>query len=125
MSGSAPSNSQAVDFERQQAAQAQQKEADRQARLQQGQQAIDAIFNGQPVMGSRATNYDWSTFKPGGGLDPSTGQPIAASGVPSGFTAVRVPSGGGGGRGWGDEPMAPSDPSEPSGPPPGDDDIPF
>jgi hypothetical protein len=94
MSGSAPTNSQAVDFERQQAAEADAKEAARQQRLTQGQTLIDQIFNGQPVMGTRQAKYDWSTFKPGGAYDQTTGQLTPASGVPAGYTAVQVPIGG-------------------------------
>lgn len=101
MSGSAPTNNSAVQFEMQQAAQAQQKEADRQARLQQGQTLIDQIFNGSPVMGSKTASYDWSSFKPGGAYDATTGGTTTASGVPEGFTAVQVPTKGGGGGGGG------------------------
>jgi hypothetical protein len=61
MSGAQASNNQAVDFEKQQAAEADAKEAQRQQRLTQGQQLIDQIFSGSPVMGP--TKYDWSTFK--------------------------------------------------------------
>ena len=61
MSGSQPTNNSAVQFEQEQAAQADQQEAARQARLTQGQQAIDQIFNGTPVTSPQA--YDWSTFK--------------------------------------------------------------
>ena len=85
MSGSAPTNSAAVDFEKQQAAEADAKEAARQQRLTQGQTLIDQIFNGAPVMGTKTSNYDWSTFTPGAGLMP-------ASGMPAGYTAVRVPA---------------------------------
>jgi hypothetical protein len=84
MSGSTPTNTSAVDFEKQQAAQADAKEAARQASLQQGQTLIDQIFNGAPVMGTKTSNYDWSTFTPGAGLMP-------ASGMPAGYTAVRIP----------------------------------
>jgi hypothetical protein len=62
MSGSQPSNNQAVQFEQEQASEADAKEAQRQQRLTQGQQLIDQIFNGQPVMGPQS--YDWSTFNP-------------------------------------------------------------
>ena len=86
MSGSVPQNNQAVQFEQQQAAQAAQKEADRQARLSQGQTMIDQIFNGQPVMGTKTSNFDWSTFTPSSGR-------VAASGVPAGYTAVQIPRG--------------------------------
>ena len=61
MAGSAPTNNSAVQFEQQQAAEADQKEAARQASLQQGQNLIDQIFNGTPVTTPQA--YDWSTFK--------------------------------------------------------------
>ena len=84
MSGSTPTNTSAVDFEKQQAAEADAKEAARQQRLQQGQTAIDQIFSGSPVMGTKTSNYDWSTFQPGSGMAP-------ASGMPAGYTAVRVP----------------------------------
>ena len=61
MSGSAPTNNSAVQFEQQQAAEADQKEAARQASLQQGQDLINQIFSGTPVTTPQA--YDWSTFK--------------------------------------------------------------
>ena len=83
MSGSAPSNDQAVQFEQQQAAEADQKEADRQARLTQGQNLIDQIFNGSPV--TKPGQFDWSTFNPTGD-DATSG--TFASGVPTGYTAV-------------------------------------
>jgi len=84
MSGSQPTNTAAVDFEKQQAAEADAKEAARQQRLTQGQTLIDQIFNGAPVMGTKTSNYDWSGFTPGSGLMP-------ASGMPAGYTAVRIP----------------------------------
>ena len=95
MSGSAPSNNQAVDFEEQQAAEADQKEAQRQARLTQGQTLIDQIFNGSPVMGTKSQAFDWSTFSP---VNPAAAtwaaannQPApTASGVPEGYTAVQT-----------------------------------
>jgi hypothetical protein len=86
MSGSAPTNNQAVQFEQEQAAEADQKEADRQARLTQGQTLIDQIFNGSPVMGTKTSNYDWSTFSPG---SPAFGK---AASVPAGYTAVQIPA---------------------------------
>jgi hypothetical protein len=85
MSGSTPTNTSAVDFEKQQAAEADAKEAARQASLQQGQTAIDQIFSGSPVMGTKTSNFDWSTFTPGSGRMP-------ASGMPAGYTAVQVPA---------------------------------
>ena len=77
MSGSAPTNNSAVQFEQEQAAEADQKEADRQARLTQGQTLIDQIFNGSPVMGTKTSPYDWSSFSP--------------SNAPAGYTAVQIP----------------------------------
>ena len=61
MAGSAPTNNSAVQFEQQQAAEADQKEAARQASLQRGQDLINQIFSGTPVTTPQA--YDWSTFK--------------------------------------------------------------
>jgi hypothetical protein len=84
MSGSTPTNSAAVDFEKQQAAEADQKEADRQARLTQGQTLIDQIFNGSPVMGTQTTPFDWSTFNPNAGGTTATG-------VPAGYTVAQIP----------------------------------
>jgi hypothetical protein len=94
MTGSAPTNNAAVDFEKQQAAEADAKEAARQARLTQGQQLIDQIFNGQPVMGTRTLNYDWSSFNPVlTGRDPNTGQTIySGANVPAGFSVVNAPA---------------------------------
>lgn len=87
MAGSKATNDQAVQFEEQQAAQAAQQEAARQQRLQQGQAAINSIFNGQPVMGSRQATYDWSGFTPPS-LDASGNQ--TASGAPPGYTAFQT-----------------------------------
>jgi hypothetical protein len=82
MAGSQPSNSQAVDFEKQQAAEADAKEAARQQRLQQGQTLIDQIFNGAPVMKSTSTPFDWSSFSP-----------LKKGSAPAGYTAVQIPGG--------------------------------
>lgn len=54
-------NSQVVNEQRAEAAQATQKEADRQARLQQGLASIKTAFEGSPVTAPKA--YDWSNFK--------------------------------------------------------------
>lgn len=85
MSGSQPSNTAAVDFEKQQAAEADAKEAARQQRLTQGQTLIDQIFNGAPVMGTKTSNFDWSTFNPG---IPGV---TAASALPAGYKTVQIP----------------------------------
>jgi hypothetical protein len=82
MSGSQSTNNAAVQFEQEQAAQAAQKDAERQQRLQQGTDLINQIFGGGPVMGTRTTNYDWSKFQPGN-----------ASTAPAGFTQVPIPGG--------------------------------
>jgi hypothetical protein len=98
MAGSAPTNSQAVDFEKEQAAEAKQKEAERQARLQQGQAAIDKIFDFSAATPASTAAYDWSKFKPEGdaaawGADPLSGISSTATmdtGVPTGYTMVQV-----------------------------------
>jgi hypothetical protein len=93
MAGSAPTNSQAVDFEKQQAAEADAKEAARQARLTQGQTLIDQIFNGQPVMGTKTTPFDWSNFQSGAlpaGVQTTSWAQGGTPTAPSGYTAVRV-----------------------------------
>ena len=96
MAGSAPTNNSAVQFEQEQAAEADQKEQERQARLTQGQQAIDQIFNGSPVMGPKS--FDWSTFTPPS-VSPGAIQAQYQGGatatadpgnVPAGYTAVQV-----------------------------------
>ena len=99
MSGSTPTNNQAVQFEEQQAAQAQQDEAARQARLQQGQTLIDQIFNGTPVTTPQTSNYDWSTFQPPPAVmlqwdAMNNVAPQTPTGVPAGYTAVRTAGGG-------------------------------
>jgi hypothetical protein len=114
MAGSAPTNSAAVDFEKQQAAEADAKEAKRQADLQQGQTLIDQIFNGAPVMGTKTQNFDWSTFKPQvnqqmatwisqNPTDPSaaSASPISGANLPPGYTAVQT----GGSTGFGGLPL--------------------
>jgi hypothetical protein len=106
MSGSAPTNSQAVDFERQQAAEADAKEAERQARLKQGQAAIDAIFDFSPATPASSKAFDWSTFKAPEQMPAAMSQWLAANPgataptfnttgtVPAGYTAVQLPGGG-------------------------------
>lgn len=82
MAGGGGSNNAQI-YQQQQAAQeARQKEEARAARLQQGKAAIDALFEGAPVMGTRATQTTW------GGGD-----------APAGFTkrTLTKPGGGGGG----------------------------
>ena len=101
MSGSQPTNNSAVQFEQEQAAEADQKEAERQARLTQGQQAIDQIFNGSPVMQNTTSNFDWSTFKPTTNAAmalwesqnptaPTAGMStVTGANAPAGYTAVQ------------------------------------
>jgi hypothetical protein len=107
MSGSTPTNSQAVDFEQQQAAQAAQKEADRQARLQQGTDAINKIFDFSAATPASSSQFDWSTFKAPEQMPDVMSQWLAANPsataptfnttgtVPTGYTAVQT------GGGWG------------------------
>jgi hypothetical protein len=64
VSGSHSTNDAAVQFEEQQAAEADQKEKLREQRLQQGTASINAIFEGQPVMKDVTSNYDWGKFNP-------------------------------------------------------------
>ena len=101
MTGSAPTNTAAVDFEKQQAAEANAKEAARQARLTQGQQLIDQIFSGSPVMGPK--QYDWSSFQAPQTMPAAMSQWLAKNpgtstpdfsqtgSAPAGYTAVQVP----------------------------------
>jgi hypothetical protein len=90
MSGSTATNDQAVQFEQQQAADAAAKEQQRQQRLSQGQAAINAIFEGQPVMGTRSQNFDWSSFKPPAAGQVWNGQVVGGTpgNAPAGYTAV-------------------------------------
>jgi hypothetical protein len=83
MSGSAPTNNSAVEFEEQQAAQAQQQEAARQARLTAGTNMINSIFDFSPATPASTSNYDWSTFQA-----PTSGDASTATGVPAGYTAT-------------------------------------
>ena len=99
MSGSAPTNNAAVQFEQQQAAEADAKEAARQQRLTQGQGAIDAIFNPQPVM-TGGQQYDWSKLQGPNPLavqweaqQPGGGTTLPASGAPAGYTPVPAAGG--------------------------------
>jgi type II secretory pathway pseudopilin PulG len=93
MSGSQATNNQAVQFEQQQAAEADAKEAARQQRLQQGTDVINKLFDPQPVTTPQTSQFDWSTFQ--------TPNPLAvqwaaqnnaptpqATGVPAGYTAT-------------------------------------
>ena len=82
----------------QQAAEARQKEAERQAHLDQGKTAIENTFSGSPVMGTKSTAFDWGSFAPPAATAMATqdasgkwtkGVP-AASGVPAGYTAIQV-----------------------------------
>ncbi len=95
-------NSQVVQQQQQEAADAKQKEADRQARLNQGLASIKAAFEGSPVMGTKATPFDWSTFTANNPnsqyrVDPTTGQasyndPSNPSqyGLPTGYKVIKT-----------------------------------
>ena len=105
MSGSAPSNNQAVDFEKEQAAEADAKEATRQANLTQGKNLIDQIFNGSPVMATTSTPFDWSKFSPTTNtalqqyesIAPAANQPSIYSdpSLPAGYKIQKAPAGAG------------------------------
>jgi hypothetical protein len=99
MSGGKATNDQAVQFQQQQAAEAQQKEALRQQHLNQGMDAINKIFNGSPVYTTTKSPFDWSSFN----ATPTTVDPVTGlygpSGVPAGYTAVQLPAKGGGAGG--------------------------
>jgi hypothetical protein len=56
--GATPQNSQMVQFEREQAAKAEAKEALRKSRLEQGMKSIGETFHGKPVMGTKAAKLD-------------------------------------------------------------------
>ncbi len=71
-------NSAVVQQQQQEAAQAAQKEADRQARLQQGLASIKSAFEGGAITKPTTANFDWSSFN--------------GQNAPSGYTAVRLPS---------------------------------
>jgi hypothetical protein len=65
----------ALKWQKKQAEDAAKKEAERQARLKQGTETINALFDGAPVMGERDATYDWSQFTTkanGGGAGTTT-----------------------------------------------------
>jgi hypothetical protein len=105
MSGGKATNDQAVQFQQQQAAEAQQKEALRQQHLNQGMTAINQIFEGSPVYSTTKTPYDWKNFNTNVDYqhpqtDPATGYPMyGPSGAPAGYTPVQLPAKGGGAAG--------------------------
>lgn len=94
MSGSAPTNNQAVQFEQQQAAEADAKEALRQQRLQQGTDVINKLFDPQPVMQNTTSAFDWNSFNPvATGQDPTTGaMNYSGANLPAGYSVVSAPS---------------------------------
>lgn len=52
----------ALRWQQQQAADAARKEAERQARLKEGTDTINKLFDGTPVMGNRNATFDWTKF---------------------------------------------------------------
>jgi hypothetical protein len=108
--GKGATNNSAVQFEKEQAAEAKQKEAQRQARLTQGKTLIDQIFEGKPVMQDVTQNFDWGSAKmPTGtaaqqaaaasgnanGLfqgttDPAVMQNLAGSALPEGYQWIQA-----------------------------------
>lgn len=89
-------NNNAQVYEQQQAAQeARQKEEARAARLQQGQTAIDQLFEGAPVMGTRAKQMGWDgSFTPEGFTKKSVkkANPSAAPSITGGAPAASAPT---------------------------------
>jgi hypothetical protein len=53
----------ALEYQKQQAAEAARKERQRQRRLDRGTTTINNLFDGAPVMGEREATYDWSNLK--------------------------------------------------------------
>lgn len=77
------------------ATQARKREETRKRQIERGLAQITAMFEGNPIMKDVAKSYDWGTMKaPKAG---ATGDDLAVSGLPEGFTYVQVPVGGGGG----------------------------
>lgn len=95
MGGKSSDNSEMVNMQKEQAAEARQKEADRQARIDKGLAAITAAFEGSPVMATRAKNY--TAAAPAAGTTSGT----AVSGLPAGYTYKQISTGGGGGANTG------------------------
>jgi type II secretory pathway pseudopilin PulG len=92
MSGSQPTNNQAVQFEQQQAAEADQKEALRQQRLQQGTDVINKLFDPQPVMANQTNTFDWSGFNPVASRVPATGATTyTGADLPAGYSVISEP----------------------------------
>jgi hypothetical protein len=77
------SSKQMVQMQQDEAAQARQKEADRQGRINSGLARIKAAFEGSPVTGSRSKTY--TAAAPAAG----TASGSAVSGLPSGYTYVQ------------------------------------
>src|SRR5262245_7039448 len=62
--GGKASNNAQVQMQMQEAAEARQKEAERKARLEKGTKAINELFEGKAVMGTRKQKLDFSKFNP-------------------------------------------------------------
>ena len=95
--GAQPQNSQMVQFEKEQAAKAERKEAERKARLESGMAQIDEIFRGKPIMGKKAAKLDLTGITgPGPAVDAS-GAASAGLPTPSNFKRQWAPEGYSGG----------------------------
>jgi hypothetical protein len=93
MSGSKSTNNASVDFQKQQAADAAAKETARQARLQSGTDAINAIFQGTPVTTTQNQAFDWGSATPGSSALPtgySWSQDPASKNASLGFLSGRA-----------------------------------
>ena len=62
--GGKASNSSQVWMQQQEAAEARAKEEARKARLEEGMSAINKLFEGAPIMGTRKAKLDLSKFNP-------------------------------------------------------------
>lgn len=96
MGGSKSGNSEAINFEKEQAAKAEKKDAERTARLKQGMDIINTIYDGSPVYENVTKAYDWGGFKaPAAGAMPTQDAsgnwiPAGATGAPAGYKAIQV-----------------------------------
>jgi hypothetical protein len=84
--GSDKSSREMINLQKQEAAAAAQKEAERQARIASGLQRIKQTFHGAPVMKAGTGTYKFAA--PGAGTKVGAG----VSGLPPGYTYVRAPA---------------------------------
>ena len=85
-----------IQMQKEEAADARAREAERQGRIQSGLDAHQQAFEGAPVMATRGNQFDWGSQV---GNTRNVGQPGTA--LPVGFSWANVGSPGGGGGGGG------------------------